>query len=282
MERSDEKFGVRIMTRAEVETAIEWAAAEGWNPGIHDAACFFASDPGGFLIGELDGQVAGTVSAVSYGSSYGFIGLFIVKPEFRGKGIGRRLGKAAMERLGGRTIGVDGVLAEEENYRRHGFRIAYRNVRYQCVCPAARLGNAVALKHIPWEELVRYDEAVFSAPRPRFLRKWIDQPEGAAYGYLDRGKLSGYGVIRKCRTGFKIGPLFADDARIAEELFCSLSESAAGDAVFLDVPEVNRGGTDLAKRYGMKMVFQTVRMYLGVPPPVPVEKVFGVTSFELG
>lgn len=31
-----------------VARALEWAAAEGWNPGQNDAATFFQIDPGGF------------------------------------------------------------------------------------------------------------------------------------------------------------------------------------------------------------------------------------------
>ena len=33
-------FSIRQMTRAELELALEWAAEEGWNPGLHDAAAF--------------------------------------------------------------------------------------------------------------------------------------------------------------------------------------------------------------------------------------------------
>ena len=38
----------------ECEIAVEWAALEGWNPGIHDGDSFYSADPKGFLIGLLD------------------------------------------------------------------------------------------------------------------------------------------------------------------------------------------------------------------------------------
>jgi hypothetical protein len=33
------------MTQPELRIAVDWAADEGWNPGLNDAACFYAADP---------------------------------------------------------------------------------------------------------------------------------------------------------------------------------------------------------------------------------------------
>ena len=78
------QYQIRGMTRNEVDTAIEWAAVEGWNPGLHDATCFFATDPDGFLAGLLDDELVATICVVKYGTSPGFLGLYIVKPSCRG------------------------------------------------------------------------------------------------------------------------------------------------------------------------------------------------------
>jgi hypothetical protein len=58
------------MSRREVDLAIDWAAAEGWNPGWHDADCFHAADPNGFLLGLLGNEPIATISAVRYGASF--------------------------------------------------------------------------------------------------------------------------------------------------------------------------------------------------------------------
>src|SRR6478735_6372337 len=58
-------FAIRTLRRDEISLAIDWAAAEGWNPGIADAACFASVDPEGFLIAELDGAPVATVSCVN-------------------------------------------------------------------------------------------------------------------------------------------------------------------------------------------------------------------------
>jgi len=69
---------IRTMRSDEIAIAIEFAALEGWNPGLHDGACFHAADPGGFLVAECLGQPVGCIAAVSYAGRFGFIGLYIV------------------------------------------------------------------------------------------------------------------------------------------------------------------------------------------------------------
>ena len=104
-------FTIRPMRPDEISIAIEWAAAEGWNPGLSDAACFASVDPQGFLIGELDGQPAATVSCVNYDARFAFLGFYIVRPDLRGKGHGLRIWNAAIAHAGPRVIGLDGVVA---------------------------------------------------------------------------------------------------------------------------------------------------------------------------
>src|ERR1700754_624217 len=118
---TSDDFTVRPMRLDEVEHAIQWAQQEGWNPGLHDAACFRAADPDGFFIGTLRDEPVGSISAVRYGEHFGFIGLYIVKPEFRGEGFGFRIWQHAMAYLAGRNIGLDGVVAQQDNYRQSGF-----------------------------------------------------------------------------------------------------------------------------------------------------------------
>jgi ribosomal protein S18 acetylase RimI-like enzyme len=281
---SMEKYQVRNMTRQEVGTAIEWAALEGWNPGLHDADCFYSTDAKGFFLGLLEGTPVGSISAVSYGASYGFLGFYIVKPEYRNRGFGMGLWNEAMKHLAGRNIGLDGVIAQQDNYKRSGFELAYRNIRYQW-----RRGNknhglqAVRLSDLPGKMLMQYDLELFGVERKRFLDCWISRPHTVALGIVQGNGLLGYGVLRKCRAGFKIGPLFADDYHVAETLFTSLTSGLNQDtSVFLDIPEVNAQAVRLVQKYEMAKVFETARMYTKGEPGLPLDRWFGVTTFELG
>jgi ribosomal protein S18 acetylase RimI-like enzyme len=112
---------IRTMIRQEVDISIEWAAAEGWNPGLYDANCFHTADPNGFLVGVLRDEPIATISVVKYGNSYGFLGFYIVRPEYRGRGYGMQIWDAGLAYLHGQTIGLDGVVAQQDNYRKSGF-----------------------------------------------------------------------------------------------------------------------------------------------------------------
>lgn len=279
---STDSFTIRRMTRAEVDLAIEWAAMEGWNPGLHDAHCFHATDPEGFLIAYLGSDPVGCISVVAYDDSFGFLGLYIVRPEFRGKGYGLQLWKAGMAHLGDRNVGLDGVVAQQANYKKSGFRLAYRNIRYEGIGQATMPSGMTDLSAIPFDALCAYDSALFPVPRTRFLGEWITQPEAVGYAVCNDGRLSGYGLLRRCRRGWKIGPLFADDSDIADRLLRALSSRAQGTPVYLDVPETNPAAVMLAERWGMSKVFETARMYTKEAPVLPFERLFGVTTFELG
>jgi GNAT superfamily N-acetyltransferase len=123
-------YVIRNAEQNDMDFIMNLAAKQGWNPGLHDGVCFFNADPHGFFVGELAGERIGCISAVSYGS-FGFIGLYIVKEEYRKKGYGIVLWERAMNRLEGCSIGLDGVVAQQENYKKSGFVLAHRNLRYE-------------------------------------------------------------------------------------------------------------------------------------------------------
>ena len=275
-------YEIRAMSRSELDLAIGWARDEGWNPGIHDATPFHAADPEGFLVGVLDGRPISSISVVRYGQAFGFLGFYIVIPEERGRGYGYRLWQAGMTRLDGRLVGLDGVPAQQDNYRRSGFELAYRNVRYGGAAPAGRADGLVDARIVPFGQLLDFDSRMFPAPRAGFLAGWISLPESRALAAVEDGGLRGFGVRRRCRNGNKIGPLYAESRTIAERLFDGLCESIAGEQVFLDVPEPNAEAVALAEGRQLEPAFETARMYTGPAPAIELTQLYGVTTFELG
>jgi GNAT superfamily N-acetyltransferase len=282
MSKSD--FRVRIMRPDDMAVAVEWAAAEGWNPGPHDAACFATVDAKGFFIAELDGKPVATVSCVNYDDHFAFLGFYIVRPGLRGQGYGLEIWSAAIAHAGPRVIGLDGVVAQQENYKKSGFKLAYANIRYGGTVAAMDAPGAgvVPLSDVPMAMVEASDATVFPAARPAFLRAWISAPAHIGRAVLRDGKLSGWGVIRPCRNGFKVGPLVADDRATADAVLSALLVSVGGGEIFLDVPAINPAAVALAQDLGLKPAFETARMYTGAIPRLALQRVFGVTTFELG
>ncbi|MEH2370070.1 GNAT family N-acetyltransferase [Nostoc sp.] len=276
-------FVVRPMKRSEMDLAITWAATEGWNPGKYDAQSFYQTDESGFFLGELNGEPVGCISAVAYDPHFAVIGFYVVKPQFRGQGLGIKIWKTAMDYLGAdRNIGLDGAVAQQDNYKKSGFQIAYNHIRYEGVGGGVVPAGIVDLKTVPFEDLVAYDRQFFPSKRSLFLQHWIEQPESTAFGFLKNGSLAGYGVIRPAHTGFRVGPLFANDEQIAEALFQALLAQNPHAPVFFDVPDANLQAIDLVQRYQLQPVSQTARMYTKEIPSLPINRIFAVTSVELG
>jgi Acetyltransferase (GNAT) domain len=274
------------MSAGDFATTGEWAAREGWNPGIRDWHAFQAADPEGFLIGFQGGTPVCCISVVRYGPAFGFLGFYIAIPEVRGTGRGMEIWRAGMARLAGRNVGLDGVVAQQDNYRKSGFRFAYRDVRFSGVAAAdetaARDPILVEATRVPFDRLAAYDRRFFPEPRDAFLALWIGLPGFIALAAVEDGAVVGLGVARPCREGYKIGPLYGDTPTIAERLARALCHRVAPTPVAIDVPEINPAAPRLARSLGLAPVFETARMYTGPDPAVDTAGMYAVTSLELG
>jgi GNAT superfamily N-acetyltransferase len=278
------KFDIRRAGRGELNLVLEWAAQEGWNPGLADADCFHASDPDGFLVGFFGDDPVGCVSMVRYGAAFCFLGFYMVRPELRGRGHGYRIWQAAIARAANCTVGLDGVIAQQDNYSKSGFLLAHRNIRYGGIASCHQVNEAglTPVSSKVAEAVVRYDRPFFPDVRDTFLRCWLQPDRRIALTSVEDGSLRGYGVIRTCRTGCKIGRLFADTPRHADVLFRALAAAGGGGPIFIDCPEPNASATELASRHGLSPVFETARMYRGAAPDLPLARMYGITTFELG
>src|SRR5262249_31222379 len=160
-------------------------------------------------------EPAATISCVIYDAGFAFLGFYIVRPDLRGRGYGLRIWQVAMAHAGTRIVGLDGVVAQQENYRKSGFALAYPNIRHGGVMtPVGISAGIVPLAQLPLADVVADD--VFPAPRASFLRDWIAAPGHVGRALVRDGRLAGWGVIRPCRVGFKIGPLPAAHRCAAE------------------------------------------------------------------
>ena len=128
--------------------------------------------------------------------------------------------------------------------------------------------------------ILEYDKQCFGYTRTQFMIAWLKMPQSKSFQYKIDEKVAGFCVLRKATKGYKIGPLFADDEIIAEELYKTcLSAVSQGEDIYLDIPVVNKAAQALVKKYNANYVFECARMYYGGPPKLPLDKIFGITTF---
>ncbi|MFD5345683.1 GNAT family N-acetyltransferase [Streptomyces anulatus] len=281
-------FEITAARAEDIVTLGEWAHEESWNPGLHDGGVFFATDPGGFLFGRLDGAPVTSVSVVRYGTDHGFLGFYLTRPHLRGQGYGLRTWQAGTARLAGRTVGLDGVPAQQDNYRRSGFRTCWSNARFegtppppQDVAPPPGI-ELVDARSVPFDLLAAYDRRYFPAARDTFLASWITAPGRTALAAVGDGGLQGLAVLRACRAASRIGPLYAASPAVAAALVGALAATAPDTPVAVDVPDVNPAAVRLAEQLGLTPSLDTARRHSGPPPVIDRTGLYGITSLELG
>ena len=277
-------FEIATASADDVARIMDWAKDEGWNPANTDRFAFHAIDPAAFLMGRLDGEPVVSISVTRYGAGFGFLGCYIARPSVRGKGYGLRIWDAGMKRLAGRNVGLDGVPAQQANYRKSGFRLAWNNVRHEgvpAIEPIPAGVTVVDARSVPFDRLAAYDRRFFPEARDSFLAPWITMPERTALVALKDGEIAGFGVVRAAVAASRIGPLYAASAGIAGALIGQLAAAMPGP-IAVDLPDFNTAGMRLAGQLGLKPAFETARMYTGPDPAIDRAGLFGVASFELG
>jgi GNAT superfamily N-acetyltransferase len=281
-------FDFRKLSLDQVRELVSWAEKEGWNPGPQDADLFYLADPDGFYGYFLEDELIGGGSLVSYSGEYGFMGLYIMKPEYRSQGIGRTLWNLRKNTLLNRlkpnaTIGMDGVVAMQSFYQKGGFALAFRDVRHEKIGEPFPLAQEIAvITPTDFPVVLEFDKHCFGFHRAEFMKAWLMQPGGQSFKYEKEGQLLGFATLRKVEVGYKIGPLFAQTYSAATALYEACLTAAVGEKVYLDIPLSNPHAVALTTQYQTQAMFECGRMYHGAAPEIPLDQVYGITTFELG
>ncbi len=271
-----------------LKVLVEWALQESWNPGPHDAEVFYRTDPNGYLGIFKDEELIGGGSIVSYNGEFGFMGFFIVKPEYRAKGIGRQLWIERRNRLITRlnpdaAIGMDGVLNMQSFYQKGGFEISFRDERHERMGESFHVDTRIsAVTRDDYEVLKAYDRRCFGFDRWNFMQLWLEIPDMRRFKFIDNNQMKGFALMRPCSIGYKICPLFAEDIETAEALYRACLDAAVDQHVYIDIPAINPFAVELTKRLNTTYVFECARMYHRRAPELPIHQIYGITSFELG
>jgi len=279
----------REATSDDLRLLLAWAQQEGWNPGLHDLELFFAADNTGFFITVLDDTPIAGISLVKLNSEHAFLGLYLCKPEHRAKGYGIQTWRTAIESVGNRSIGLDGVVAQQSNYSKEQFVFSHRNIRFAGTLSMVKLSSCSNIPTIidatdaHLNELTLYDATIGGLSRHTFFQAWLGNCDTRhTYLAIDDKKVVGAIGVRQCIEGYKLGPWLANDQSIAEALLSKVCLKIGKEPLMIDVPEPNQTAMDMMKRLSFSSTFETARMYRGQTPNINTDKLFGVATLELG
>lgn len=280
---------LRQMRAEELPGVLDWAAAEGWHPGLDDAAPFLAADAQGFFVAEAEGEPVAAISVVNHAPGHAFLGLYICHPDWRGRGLGLALFTHALAHAGERCIGLDGVAAQEANYARSGFLRAGSTTRLEgqpraLIAAEADFTPDHGLSEVREDDipaLIALDAAATGYARPDFLRAWL-QPTATRRSLVSASR-DGFCTIRRCKggEGVKIGPVIAPDAGLALHLVRAALALMPADRVWIDVPCLEAPFAQRLTAAGFAPVFTTARIYRGTGPQSSAA-LHAIATMELG
>ncbi len=266
----------RHARRDELDQVLDWAAAEGWNPGLDDAAAFLAADPQGFFVASDGDTPVAAISVVNHNDSFAFLGLYIVQPAYRGQGIGHGLWQHALDHAGSRVVGLDGVPDQQSNYAASGFVHAGATTRYVGAIMGTAVPGIRPARPDDVAALVDREAAASGARKAAYMSAWFQNTPSRKTLLGPQGLCT----VRACRVGAKIGPLLADDTDAVHDLLHAAAAVFPGD-IMIDVPDAAPGLARLCADLGLTPGFETARMYRGPFAKGP-GRLFAVTTLELG
>jgi GNAT superfamily N-acetyltransferase len=272
----------RVARRDEIDLILRWAADEGWNPGVEDADAFFAADPDGFFAAEANGAPVAAISVVNHSSDFAFLGLYLCRPDWREKGIGHGLWQHALAHAGARTVGLDGVAAQEANYAKSGFVRTGATRRTEGQMQAGRVAGVRDAVPEDMPALIALDAAANGTARPAFQTAWLAPRATRRTVVLDGPDGPwGFATGRLCERGCKVGPVVAPDAVTAVALIRAALAAVGSDAAIVDLPDARGDLVQQLTDIGFTETFATARMYRG-PAPLAGPTLMAIATMELG
>ncbi|QQE11960.1 GNAT family N-acetyltransferase [Planctomycetota bacterium] len=285
---SVEDMVIERMTLQELIEIYDYAATEGWNPCKGIAKAVYNIDPKGFWVGKIDGNIVASISIVRYQQHYGFIGLFIVKPPYRGGLIGYRIADYAVDDAKSRGVEIlacDGVPQNLHKYEQQGFALDSFITRYQCDVPEnmSETNHCVAVNKSDYSKVNNFIQYFEPENRDVFLSGWQNSKNVQGLIIEKNGRVQAYGSLCRTYEGYRIGPLYAYNHDVASHIFNGLMLKAEqGHSIHIDVPDKNKAGNQLVKKWGMEPSWVLGRMYKGGKPDINLSCVFGTWLAEVG
>lgn len=258
-------MNLRTMTTADIPAGMRLKDLAGWNQTMADWKYFLENSPCGCFVAEMEGRVVGTSTTIVYEDRFAWIGMVLVDPEFRGRGIGTRLLEKAIEQLDGvgvQTMKLDATPQGRPIYQKLGFQSEYEIERWLLTRAAPM--NALSAEPSPVsDDALRLDREIFGADRSHLLRSLArDAPEFTLVAGQN-GQIAGYAFGRRGTLADHLGPWMARDPQSAAELLDEFLRRSRRQMVFVDSLKARSFVHELLLARGFKASRPLTRMFRG-------------------
>ena len=259
---------LRTMTPADIPAGMRLKEIAGWNQTQEDWQRFLEADPEGCFVAEWNGQVAGTVATIVYEHRFAWIGMVLVDPQVRGKGIGTALLLKAIDYLDARKVPcmkLDATPQGKPIYTRLGFQIEYEIERHGLTREiAADSGTQTAAAAAEnFEPLLEFDRKVFGADRSVLLRSLASSAPDLVAIHSAGGAVEAFALGRQGSRADQLGPWAAANAAAARAVFDDFLLRSHRPVVFVDVLRDNAWAPVLLAARGFQFSRRLTRMFRG-------------------
>jgi GNAT superfamily N-acetyltransferase len=258
---------IMLMTERHLAAADQLRRLAGWNQTPEDWSALLSLEPDGCFVAMDEGDVIGTVTTTTYGRELAWIGMMLVHPEHRRRGIGTHLMQTALDYLT-RSRGIDCIRLDATPvgrpvYDKLGFVAEWTFTRHQAPSIIGRPSQGTReLAKADWSAIERFDSTVFGVSRTRVLQT-VAQASRSALVWPARGPVLGYGMLRSGSQSDYLGPLVCVTPAALPPLVSALLRKVNGRSAFWDIADENTPVVQLAKEFGFKPVRPLTRMRLG-------------------
>ncbi len=276
------------MTQADIQAAVSIVLQAGWKHSEADWARLLAWAPDGCLIAESDGEPLGTASVITYGDALAWIGMVVVVPEHRGKGLGTELTGACIEIA--RAKGITRIMLDASEmgrpvYRKLGFRPVCHIERWEGRCSDYMDRRVERMSSALIPAVAAFDAGVVGYERRVIIERLHEEFPNSAWVDLSRyGEVRGYLMARARPGGYTIGPWLHTDPEGAAVLLRTAMGYLTGQMISVGIPDSNPGAIAIAGNHNLTLRGYNVRMILGdARPPTALESaIYGIAGASLG
>jgi GNAT superfamily N-acetyltransferase len=262
---------IRLLSPADLPALLSLSRSASWNQTAEDWARLIAIEPSGCFGIDLEGTLAATTTIVTYPPNLAWLGMVLTLPEFRGRGLARRLVEHAIRHAGSRVIRLDASSMGEPLYQSLGFV-------NECVVerwlrdPAPVAGIESPGFNYP-EAL---DAEAFGADRSALISR-LSEFEAASIAD------TAYAIGRPGGNAAYFGPCVSTTSAAARELLQWFLARHATETVVWDLFPHHPQAFQLASEFGFRPIRRLTRMSLNAPAAtLPDPRIYAIAGFEYG